>query len=298
MKAIPLAFVAVMAIAGSVRSQVMDTAASKGSPLGPVASPATPRILGKLQDGTPPPPVPPKPTFIVPATDVLAVTTHRQGGRTITLQRIKPIALPPPPEPVPAPLARDEAAWQERVAELRANQPEWGILSFGATVYHSTGHPPRTLVRYWPSHNGEPVSFWSSADFGLLSGIPSFTDSDGRIHHLLMMWSAVNLDRMAAVSASHARAAKAPEIPEFSEGPATFILIGNPPADREILTPIQSLHDLYNNELPRLKTAYEGRERARLQREAELKANPPRPKDMTVNYWRTEKPAQAKGGAK
>ena len=61
MKAIPLAFVAVMAIAGSVRSQVMDTAASKGSPLGPVASPATPRILGKHPDGTPPPPVPPKP---------------------------------------------------------------------------------------------------------------------------------------------------------------------------------------------------------------------------------------------
>jgi hypothetical protein len=45
---------------------------------------------------------------------------------------------------------------------------------------------------------------------------------------------------------------------------------------------IQSLHDLYNNEYARLKTAYEGRERARIEREAYLKANPPHITDQPI----------------
>ena len=61
---------------------------------------------------------------------------------------------------------------------------------------------------------------------------------------------------------------------------------------------IQSLHDLYNSEYARLKTALEGRERARIEREAYLKANPPQPKDIVLNFWRTEKPAPVKGANK
>jgi len=48
-----------------------------------------------------------------------------------------------------------------------------------------------------------------------------------------------------------------------------------------------------------LKTASEGRESARLQRAADLKANPPQPKNLVVNFWTTDTPAPAKkGGAK
>ena len=42
---------------------------------------------------------------------------------------------------------------------------------------------------------------------------------------------------------------------------------------------------MYNNERGRLHTAYQGRELARLAREAELKANPPQPQNITVRYW-------------
>jgi hypothetical protein len=42
----------------------------------------------------------------------------------------------------------------------------------------------------------------------------------------------------------------------------------------------------------------EGRECARIEREAYLKANPPQPKDITLNYWRVEKPAPVKGANK
>jgi hypothetical protein len=57
------------------------------------------------------------------------------------------------------------------------------------------------------------------------------------------------------------------------------------------------LHELYNKELTTLRTAYEGRQRARIEREEHLKENPPQPKDITLNFWRTETPAtEGKGG--
>ncbi|MEI6655707.1 MAG: hypothetical protein WCP45_13150 [Verrucomicrobiota bacterium] len=257
--------------------------------------PATACILGDLPDGTPPPPQPPQPVFRVPAKDILATTTHQQGGRSITIRRIKPIALPPPPQPAPV-LA--ESTLQEEPAEIGEPRPKWDFLFLGATVYRSKDSPPRTLVRVWPNGHGEPVSLWSSADFGLLSGFANFAAADGHRFSLLMMWGYEDIDRMAYLRASHDHPYKAPVMPDFPNGKATFSIIGDPPADPDILVPIQALHDIYNNEFARLKAAYEGRERAQLQREAELKANPPRPKNITLNYWRTERPAPAKGGAK
>ena len=55
--------------------------------------PITPHILGKIFDGTPPPPSPPKPEYFFSNKDVVATATHQQGGRTITIREIKPIAL-------------------------------------------------------------------------------------------------------------------------------------------------------------------------------------------------------------
>ncbi|MEO5714077.1 MAG: hypothetical protein ABIT37_11370 [Luteolibacter sp.] len=89
-----------------------------------------------------------------------------------------------------------------------------------------------------------------------------------------------------------------PQLPVIPAGKATFVIIGAPPAP-ETLTTVQSLHDVYNNEYERLKAAYEGRERARIAHEAELKAHPPKPKDIILNYWRIPDaaPSPAEGGA-
>jgi hypothetical protein len=89
-----------------------------------------------------------------------------------------------------------------------------------------------------------------------------------------------------------------PQIPDFADGKASFSITSDKQAPAATLLTIQSLHDIYNSDYKRLKTAYEGREQARLEREAELKANPPRPQNITLNFWRTEKSAiDAKGGA-
>jgi len=286
-----------MALTASVRSQDAETAASSRSTPAPVIVPTTARIVGTIPDGTPPPPQAPKPAFVVPAKDILATTTHEQAGRTITIQKINPIALPPPPAPQPAsPTAEiDNAAFKQRLADYRATHPPTGMLSMGATVYRSHVSPPRTLVSYWPEHGGESITFWSSVDFALISGIHSIVATDGRTYSLFLVWGNIDTTRTAAFASGMSHP---PDIPAFPDGPATFTIVGTPPADPTVLVPIQSLHDLYNSEFNRLKTAWDGRERARIEREVYLKAHPPQPKNITLNYWRTEKPAAVKGAAR
>ena len=155
----------------------------------------------------------------------------------------------------------------------------------------------RSLVCLSPLGKSESVTFWSSADFALLSGFASFVGADGETHGLMMSWGAEEIDSMSGFIAKHGPEYGISKAPELPAGKATFAIISEktPP---DTLASIQALHDLYNNEHDRLNAAYEGREHARIQQEAELKAHPPKPKDIVLNYWRIEKPAAVKGGAK
>jgi hypothetical protein len=254
----------------------------------PPPLPTAARILGSIPDGTPPPPEPPKPKFIVPAKDVLESKSIQQGGRTITVREIKPIALPPPPPP-PEPLTPEaEAVFRARVAAYRESHPRTKMAFISATVFRSKDSPPRTLVRCWPEGKRQTITYWSSADFGLISGIHGFADATGATHSMLMGWGYTDLESMSDMRAARLKAYGVTSPPTFPEGKASFEIIGEPLA-AEDLAPIQALHDLYNSEHARLKSAFEGRERARLEREAYLKANPPQPKDIILNYWRTER---------
>ncbi|NQW99129.1 hypothetical protein HQ447_00620, partial [bacterium] len=147
----------------------------------------------------------------------------------------------------------------------------------------------------WPQAEGQPLTVWSSADFALLSGFSTFADSADSTTSLLMMWSVTNLDDRTAFHAKFARPFKTPEIPEFPPGKATFVISSGTPGPQSLAS-LQSLYDLYNNEYERLKTAYEGRERAQRLHEAELKANPPQLKDIVLNYWFTDSAEQAGAG--
>lgn len=89
----------------------------------------------------------------------------------------------------------------------------------------------------------------------------------------------------------------APTIPKLPEGNATFLIAsGNPTA--LTLASIQAIHDLYNHEHDRLQAAFDGREQARLQQDAELKAHPPKPQDIVLNHWDIGGGAPVAGGAK
>lgn len=275
MKSSPLAFLALVASLSPVLSQDEKVDIPSEAP-----SPTTARILGPVPDGTPPPPEAPKPEFTVTAHDVIESKTVEQGGRTITIREIKPIELPaPPPEPIPA---APDPRFQERLAAYRADHPKNEHFFLSATIYRSKYSPPRTFVRWWPQQGGEAIEFWSSTDFALIAGgIPSFIDSTGITRFMFISWSNVEIDKQSVRQAANA----IPSIPDFSEGKATFAFIAKAPANEEILV-IQSLHDLYNTHRDELLTAYQGREQARLVREAEIKAHPPQPKDITLSHWR------------
>jgi hypothetical protein len=253
------------------------------------SQPNTAHIPGDVPDGTPPAPEPAKPGFVVAKKDVLDAQVHFQDGRKITVQRIKPIALPPPAES--APTVADSAAFREQLAAARAAQPKTELLGISATVYRSKNSAPRTLVRIstMNSDSGEKeeTTFWSSADFAYLSGFASFVGNDGITRSLMMSWGNQDIDNTRELLGKNGKEYTAPQIPNLPKGNATFIITSAPPS-AEMLASIQALHDVYNNEYDRLKLAYEGREQARLRDEAELKANPPKPKDITLNHWRID----------
>ncbi len=237
-----------------------------------------------MQDGTPPPIEPPKPGFVVAPEDIISSETHIQDGRKIIVQEISPIALPAPVADQPV-LDQTNPAVQQRLADLRA-APRVEQIFIGATVFRSKDSAPRTYATYRPTNGGAPVTFWSAGDFSLLTGFSSFQGSDGKTRSLSMMWSSRDLDRANQFPAQN----PATQIPDFPAGNATFAITSEKPSP-EAIAAIQSLHDVYNNEYERLKTAYESREQARLQQAAELKAHPPKPKDIILNFWRTDAPA-------
>ena len=287
MKPFTTAFLVLLAAATSASSQPSENFAPSAN---------TARILGNVPDGTPPPPEPPNPEFIVPAEDILESKTLEQGGRTITIQKINPIDLPPPPDNDAAP-AEITPEFQASIDAYQAAHPKNRTIQIGATVYRSKNAATRSQVTYWPGSGEPPVNFWSSADFALLSGFPSFVDSQGDTRTLLMMWSAVDRDRFAAIRNKRGQPYQPPTIPEFPAGKPTFAITEGNPSTASLAT-IQSLHDLYHNEHAKFQAAYDAREQARLAQEAELKAHPPEPKNITLNYWRIERPASVKGGSK
>ena len=162
---------------------------------------------------------------------------------------------------------------------------------------------PRSYFSYetnpsWPNSDEQPVTLWSSADFSLLWGFASFVGSDGKTRSLMMTWSNLYTDSQQRLFARLGKPYIAPKIPDLPPGKATFVIAsGN--LTVEALASIQSLHDLYNNEHDRLLTAYQSREQASLAREAELKAHPPKPKDIVLNYWLSNSAEpSAKGGVR
>lgn len=285
MQPIPLVLLAALSCLSSALSQVEN----------PALAPTTARIIGVLPDGTPPPPEPPKPAFIVASKDILETDIHQQGGRTIIIQEINPIALPPPPMAEP-PADKTDPEVQARIAALRAKHPKNEMVRIGATVYRTPDSTTRTLITYWPNTDEQPVTLWSSADFSLLWGFSSFVGSDGITRSLMMTWSIHPSESRQRLLARLGKPPITTKIPVFPQGKATFMITaGNLTA--EALASIQSLHDLYNNEHDRLLTAYHARERASTIRQAELRAHPPQPKDIVINSWaiETAAPASLKG---
>lgn len=254
------------------------------------------RIVGELPDGTPTAPEPPKAEFIISAEHIIDSKTIQQGGRKITVQQIVPIALPEPVKVAPS-VSPTNPALAERIEAFADENPDAGFLFIGASVYQLSDDSAYSFVNLWPQGQGEAVSFWSSANFAWLSGIGSFIGSDEKSRSIMMAWDNYEIENLKNLTHEIIPYQDLPPLPVLPENKVSFVFTSANP-DAETLAGIQSLHDLCQNDGPRLKAAFEGREKARPAQEAELRANPPKPKDLVLRFWRTESPAPTTGGGK
>lgn len=251
-----------------------------------------PRLLGGLADGTPPPPpVPPElPDFRIEDSMV-----RQLPDRKVTVRLVKDPGLPllsPPPEPM---TDEQREAWRQtpEALELLAKAQEWAPETRFAIVSATVYDREKTRLCWWVPGDRErniaPRSFeaWSNIDFLHLGGFAAF-EYDGIEYLLIMAVGATDtetLERWRERAAENGVEIEMPQSPELPGDQPAYVLTKGDPADAEGLALMDGLHALYAKEKDILIAAYESREQARVEREADIKANPPKPKDLILHYW-------------
>jgi hypothetical protein len=274
------------------------------APTTPVAVRGRALIPGSIPNGTPPPPPTAKPGLAIPPALVRESSVFTEGGRNVTIQRIAPLAVANPPDERASqpPTAEQAAAFRALTDAYRASHPRRAPVFLSATVFRAKDLPVRTQVRYWPADRSlPPLTFWSGVDWSLLAGLGRIEDNTGAARDVFLAWHTVDMDLCAARMAAAGRIYRRPNIPALSADPAaptgpgatSFVAEGaeidDVPAgvlaDARLV--MESFHDIHNRDLARLTAARASRERARLEREKELRDNPPVPRDIILNYWVT-----------
>jgi len=226
--------------------------------------------------------------------EIRETLTYDLPDRRVIIERAPGIILPDPPEPVvrPAPEPETLERLAELAAEWKAQRISHPTIHAGASVYRMPDGRTYTHVTNWSINNSPPVSFWSSADFSILAHPGGFTHPtpDGDVNYtMLLFWSLHDVARWQAFMAKRDQEYELPKIPEFLQGPATWILDENEKAqqpDAATIQAINHLHEHHNRNLAELKEAYAKLEAEQAARRAELEANPPQPRDIHLRVSR------------
>jgi len=226
-------------------------------------------ILGGISDGTSPPPKPPK---VLPELPVIREISHIDTGRMIRMKRVEDPGYPEP-EPMVQSDDDEESFWMslsdEQKEEIEAMNNAL-VFSVSATVVDH-----RATRLHW-RHNGKIYEAWSNVDFNHLTGFARFK-VDGRYY-----------DPYFGIGNTSSEMEDVEKAPDFPTRQPTFILTRGDAGDTDALEGVEALHTLYRAERGRLKTAYEKREMTSLERQRYLEANPPKPRDVTIQFWKRE----------
>jgi hypothetical protein len=259
------------------------------------------QITGPVAGYTPAAPSPPpaSPDFQIEGTQIRLVDVVESppmsdlppvtGTITIKVHQVVDPGLPDPPMTLP-PLAVDDPQVIAKLAALSAKYRKTRSAFLSATVYHRS----RTLLTCYPNgHHEKAVKFWSNLDFNHFSGFGTFevtgTEGEVRSYALIMGIGNENPEFRRKRLAYQGIPFVEPEIPAFSDdGPSFVILTENP--DPEGVELVEDLHALYRHEGKRMAEACAAREKAHAERKAYLLANPPKPKDVTMHFWKREQP--------
>jgi hypothetical protein len=185
--------------------------------------------------------------------------------------------LPDPTPPAPPVIdPATVAAFKNSTAYLdwQKKQTHTTSLFLSATVVDNRA----TLLRWW--EGGKEYQAWSNLDFKHLTGFASF--SKGERHF-------VNFMGVGDISSSAFRNDTMFEIPaDLQTGAPHFRMIHGTAGESEGYDAIVALHQLYATDGNRLRAAYAQRIARQKKTEAELRANPPIPKDIVLNFWKVE----------
>lgn len=268
----------------------------------PITDQVEPQALipGKISDGTPSPPSPPPvlPTFKVRSTVVREMDVVESppmsglppvaGTITATVHLVEDPKLPDPPPP---PVLPKDSPVNSRLAD-QGEEPEWSRWVFvSATVYDHS----RTLLRCHPNGNRKKeITVWSNLDFNHFCGFSSFevkaATGGGRRYDLLLMGIGnEDTQKRAAFLAKHNREYDLPEIPALPDGNPAYVIVDAAP-DAGAVQLVEDLHALYRCEGARMEAAYYARIKAEAEQRAYYLANPPIPKNVTMNFWERDHP--------
>ena len=216
------------------------------------------------------------------------------GTISVNVQLVDDPQLPDPPPPLPA-LPSDDPAVVARLAELSEQYAGTQLVFLSAEVHDHN----RTFLTIYPNgkHAGA-VTAWSNLDFNHFSGFSTFRVKDGidgTPHDIALLMGIGNTDkqrlgRLAKRSGRDHDVPKIPEIPDLAAGGPSFIVVegdaGSPAMDT-----MEQIHDLYRKEGSRMEAAHRARQQDRAKRKAYMLANPPKPKDVTIQFWKRNNPS-------
>jgi hypothetical protein len=199
----------------------------------------------------------------------------------LIVNRVENPGFPDPTLPAPSPVAVDPAT-----IEASQNSPEYQTMQerddnttrlfLSATVVDHRA----TLLRWWDK--GNEYQAWSNVDFNYLTGFSSYSKGD---RHFVTFMGVNDID------SAKLREESLSQIPaDLPAGAPQFRMIQGQEGDSDGYEAIAALHELYATDGERLREAYELREARRQEAEAELRANPPVPKDIVLNFWKVEPP--------
>jgi hypothetical protein len=257
-------------------------------------------IPAPISDGTPSPPPPPveKPDFQIESTQVKLLDVVEAppmpglppvaGTMTLTVHTVADPGLPDPPPPT-VPRSIGDPETKARLAELSVKHQETRVAFVSATVYDRS----RTRLTVYPNGGiDKAVTVWSNLDFNHFSGFGSFEaeDASGEIrkYSLLMGIGNENPAFRRRLLTERGIEFEEPEIPPLPDGQPSFVIATEAP-DPDGVKLIEDLHALYRTEGVRMAEACAAREKAYAARRAYLLANPPKPKDVTVHFWKRTK---------
>ncbi len=254
-----------------------------------------------ISDGTPSPPIPkPEPIEV----KVLSSRTTRMnvteaaempdlppitGTINVTVQFVEDPKLTDPPPPLPA-LPPDDPAVVARLAELAEKYRGTELVFLSATVHDHN----RTLLRIYPNGRvGDSVTAWSNLDFNHFSGFSTYRVKDAvdeTMYDFGLLMGIGNQNTQQRTKYGRNDAPEIPEMPDFAEGGPSFVVVEGD-AKSPAMDTLEQIHDLYRKEGARMEEAYHAREKARAARKAYLLENPPKPDDVTIQFWKRNAPS-------